>query len=530
MEKRLLLIATIALLSATAFSQTAELMFDKVIREFSVVGENLVFSTSVPDLANSDSTLFFDGERVTSIAGGGSNFTAFQGKIFFKQFIPSVGSEIFSSDGTSSGTSVTTDLNSMGAECEYILGVVSGKLFFYGWGEDTGLELWVSDGTSQGTHIVKNINPGSSDGIFDYRTHFAIMDDRLFFCADDGNSGLELWVSDGTEAGTFMVKDINEGSGWGYPQYLTVIGNRIFFTASSQAEGSELWVTDGTTDGTRLVVDATPGPESSDVNNIVTFNNKIYFTVRTYNPFGISGAQSIYDLWETDGTSTGSQVFLNGVNGMHVFNNHLFFGKAIANTQPFSKFELYKTDGTLQGTTLVKAIEGGGSFQAPSYYLEVNGKLFFLCRYDVNGANYQDNDLWVTDGTTDGTQLIIYDAEDNPVNVNLGPGLPRSFRGNLVFADNYENWLYKVEGGGVINATRELPTQSTFSISPNPTQGLLNIIAETPVQLVNIYNLTGTLVQTECNSSFSIANLNPGVYLLQIHVQEGILTSRLVKN
>src|SRR2546429_219432 len=104
--------------------------------------------------------------------------------------------------------------------------------------------------------LVKDINPGSEDSLFDLRgTNVA---GALFFSACDGTHGCELWKSDGTAAGTKLVKDIYPGDG-SYdphssgPYELTDVAGELFFTASDATHGRELWKSDGTAAGTRLV-------------------------------------------------------------------------------------------------------------------------------------------------------------------------------------------------------------------------------------------------------------------------------------
>ncbi|QLQ10216.1 MAG: hypothetical protein HZY75_07250 [Nocardioidaceae bacterium] len=121
--------------------------------------------------------------------------------------------------------------------------------------------MWTSDGTAEGTLMVKDIYPDSLEWPRDEPPKYlAAMGDRLFFAADDGVHGHELWTSDGTAEGTVMVKDIHpDGSDSSSPKGLTAVGNRLFFTADDGVHGDELWVSDGTEQGTAMVKDIRPG-------------------------------------------------------------------------------------------------------------------------------------------------------------------------------------------------------------------------------------------------------------------------------
>ena len=83
---------------------------------------------------------------------------------------------------------------------------------------------------------------------------------KALFSATDGTHGYELWVSDGTTAGTSLVQDINPGSGSSGPQDITKFGSgKALFSANDGTHGYELWVSDGTAAGTSLVQDIYPG-------------------------------------------------------------------------------------------------------------------------------------------------------------------------------------------------------------------------------------------------------------------------------
>ena len=129
--------------------------------------------------------------------------------------------------------------------------------------------MWQSDGTAAGTSLVKDINPGRRRLAPD--SSFTNFDGKLIFSANDGINGDELWISDGTAPGTTLLKDINPAQGYyyygtyypgpqsSYPGHFTAVGGTLYFAANDGTDGDELWKTDGTTAGTALVADINPG-------------------------------------------------------------------------------------------------------------------------------------------------------------------------------------------------------------------------------------------------------------------------------
>ncbi len=115
---------------------------------------------------------------------------------------------------------------------------VGGTLFFRAWDPDHGLELWKTDGTQAGTALVLDAVPGpdSSDPL-----ELKAAGGRLYFSARDPLHGRELWTSDGTAAGTHRVEDLAPGPSSSAPARLTVAGDHLFFTADDGVTGRELW-------------------------------------------------------------------------------------------------------------------------------------------------------------------------------------------------------------------------------------------------------------------------------------------------
>ncbi|MEI9809545.1 MAG: ELWxxDGT repeat protein [Bacteroidota bacterium] len=115
---------------------------------------------------------------------------------------------------------------------------------------------------SQTSVLLKEINQ-TTTGVNSSPTKGVWFGSNYYFAANDGSNGTELWKSDGTSAGTVLLKDINTGNTSSSPSNFTVVGATLFFTADNGTHGSELWKTDGTATGTVLVKDIRAGSSGS---------------------------------------------------------------------------------------------------------------------------------------------------------------------------------------------------------------------------------------------------------------------------
>ena len=362
----------------------------------------------------------------------GSTFDRFfdvGGTLFFAATDTSHGSELWKSDGTDAGTVLVKDINpGLGSSYFAPLANVNGTLFFAADDGIHGVELWKSDGTGAGTVLVKDINPGAESGPVRYGSASSI-NGTLFFSANDGVNGIELWKSDGTEAGTMLVKDVKPGFYAGpfgslyndsYPRDLTDVNGTLFFSADDGLHGPELWKSDGTEAGTVLVKDIRPGfnpnpffgfpfPYGSSLGRLTNWNGTLFFSADD----GVHGQE----LWKSDGTETGTVVVkdvgpgpASGIQfygSLPILNGNMYFS---ANDGD-NGFELWKSDGTESGTVMVKDINlrpysGPLGYNVsygsrPQQLINVNGTLFFTADDGLHGT-----ELWKSDGTEAGTMLV----------------------------------------------------------------------------------------------------------------------------
>jgi ELWxxDGT repeat protein len=265
-----------------------------------------------------------------------------------------------------------------------------GDAYFAGGAGTGDVELWKSDGTLAGTVLVKDIRPGATGS---YPQNLVNVNGTLFFTADDGAHGIELWKSDGTAAGTAMVKDILSGSGGSSPYRPANINDTLFFSVGGPGNPG-LWKSDGTAAGTVLVKDIGPADPTYTA-HFTNVNGKIFFP-------GIDSVGGI-ELWKSDGTTAGTARVADLTPGLRSsypryltnVGGKLFFGAAVNGS-----YGIWKSDGTAQGTTLVKTFSSSDpqSPSHPSSLVAAGGQVYFTLPETASSTN-----VWRSDGTAQGT-------------------------------------------------------------------------------------------------------------------------------
>jgi len=320
-----------------------------------------------------------------------------------------------------------------------------------------------SGGAQQGSGTVTvNISPGPSlvrdintipnaGGTNDSAPESLLgVGNTLYFVASDGTSGRELWRSDGTEAGTQRVADINVGSGSSEPRSLTVVGSTLYFVADNGVNGFELFRTNLTTGETSLVTDLRSGAASSNPSNLVNFNGQLFFRANDGSGFA---------LWTTDGTPAGTQRVGTGFtqpNNLTVVGTTLYFSAG-------NGTELWRSNGTTAGTSLISSL---GTDANISNLIAFGSRVYFTATDAINGS-----ELWVSDGTSAGTQRVT--------NINpTGSSDPNNLviLGNTLYffantGTNYELWQVTSTG----TASRVQVIQPSSELGPD----LLTVVGST---------------------------------------------------
>ncbi|HNP23475.1 MAG TPA: T9SS type A sorting domain-containing protein [Panacibacter sp.] len=304
------------------------------------------------------------------------------------------GYELWRTDGTKNGTFMLKDINPNTGAGSFpsSLTLAGNIIFFVADDGQHGMELWKTDGTAEGTVMVSDILPGTVGSFPNYLT---AVNNLVFFIGFDDVNGYEIWRSDGTEAGTFLTKDLSPGLNYQNPIYLTKIGNKLWFVLNSTYSAADgIYASDGTSEGTTQVF------SSLGCGQMLGIGKKVFFVNYDYN-YGS-------ELWVTDGvTSNIVKDILPGTDGslpgeLVNMNGILYFS---AGANPYyignGDRELYRSDGTYDGTYKVADIYAGPyNSSAPTYLTVVRNQVFFTATNELGFG------LWKSDGTAEGTFLV----------------------------------------------------------------------------------------------------------------------------
>ncbi|WP_221393417.1 ELWxxDGT repeat protein [Dyadobacter sp. NIV53] len=323
---------------------------------------------------------------------------------------------LWKSNGTSAGTQKVVDYPVSNA-----IGI--GKSVFFNGVSNLGSQLYKSDLTAGAQRITDLFPPGSNpDGFTDFNG-------TRYMAADNGINGRELWKTDGTTAGTVLIKDVAPGLASSNPEQLTKVNGNLFFVAN----GGEIWKTNGSNSGT-VLVKSVVSDASDHIEGLIDVNGTLYF--------GVVSSDGALRLWKSDGTTAGTIQVTS-------FSSTPSFKPAVLNGQLFfpawdgtDSYELWKTNGTAAGTSIIKNIGGEDGVNTLIRFgaTALNGFLYYAIE-SAAGLH-----LVRTDGTTPGTVIVktLYSMSDAYVG---------GFRkgGDLLYFSAYEiydsqEYLWRTDG------------------------------------------------------------------------------------
>ena len=386
---------------------------------------------------------------------------------------------------------------------------VGRRVFFKANSSDgqTGVELWVTDGSIVGTRIVKDINKGTAKSNLDQFVNF--YNEKLFFAANDGIYGEEPWASDGTENGTYMIKDTNpNGSGGVSAAGVLPYDGRIWYRGFDSVVGSELFGTD-LTEGNMTILDVNENeyngqdPTTAAPMGMIPFDGMLVFNANTGKIAGIPGNYGAEQLY-TDGETI---YFPDGWNlaqdDASTIRSHFAADPIVVagslywtNTGNINenKYELYRLDAIEQVPVKVTNLQNNST---PLHSLcNIGGKLLFVKGDDIYCYTYQKQDY---DPLVDADNLEIEYRTREEIDKEVTTAVP-------------ENWT------------------NTIMLYPNPTIDQFSFDVDGEILLIEIFDMLGQLVKKMHPTSnvVNVTSLADGIYKVVISTTQGTSVASLV--
>ena len=285
--------------------------------------------------------------------------------------------QLWKSDGTEAGTVQAMDLRNTGllvslvSNGDHLLMSHSGK-------------LWRSDGTQAGTTLVES---GRPDATLSGANQLTVTDKGVFFTSGSGGLLSQIWLTDGTTAGTRPV-----GDRFSNIVLLDYAEGQLFFAANDGVHGQELWRTDGTDDGTVMLADARTGPAGQffSETSVFVFGQKPWIMYDGLMLVQFLNASGRWELWRSDGTPAGTyELPLPGAENLYFIPSMAIVGGLayVADTR-----SIWSTDGTIGGTKLLDWQAPGGQLFVPNDLMSANGNLLFRATETSVGS-----ELWKLD-------------------------------------------------------------------------------------------------------------------------------------
>jgi len=369
-------------------------------------------------------------------------------RLYFTGNAVGSGTELWTSDGTASGTTLVEDVNAIETSSPLPLAafdLAGTPRLFLGLDDGaTGREPWASDATAAGTFLLSDISSTNPGSVVQANRNDLVISafGKYFMALSDGRINQELWVSDGTTAGTTLFADISPGLNGSFPEFLTQVGNRIYFRATDSAgNGFEVWRTDGVSAPVRISNLNAAANANSNPQGFQSFAGGLLFfaftaangwePVYSPDPEAVSPTFTQLNINPAAASSVNGGPLGNGANGSNSvrIESARVGGRVLfAATDGTGGVELWSIDESAPtAAALVADINIGAGDSSPAGFIVYNGFVYFSANDGINGT-----ELWRSDGTTVGTTLV------KDINI-AGSSAPAGFNvtnGTLFFQAN----------------------------------------------------------------------------------------------
>lgn len=400
-----------------------------------------------------------------------------------------------------------------------LLPLPGNKILYMGHSAATGFELFISDGTIAGTTLVKDINPGTASSFgstipmligFDFNN-------QVYFLADNGINGLELWKTDGTGANTQLFFESNSSGSSFAPGLAWTKNTNRFLVHVVGGTQKGIVTSDGTSVNTQFL-------HSQDLVNLFSWDANSYigkFDQPTNKMYYAIGGNSNIKIYQTLGVP-GDTIKLYDGPGHPLaygteFQNELYFLSQGATSGESQLEKLDVTGNTFETIKTFQTADGSAVFGP----MIQNDTLLFFMQMDLTDAGGQ---YYISDGTSSGTNLL-YSFDASPL--NGGPhgatGFYTNFGTDIVFSarrDSDGHELWKLGGNTTPLSVTDLPGENTFEIYPNPTKSTVTILTEETLSGISVLNPEGKVVGNIPvdlqNKQVRFDEMPNGVYTLRI--------------
>ncbi len=410
-------------------------------------------------------------------------FTEYQGEVYFVAINDNLNSDraIFKTNGTVGSTQLAVQLPNSTTISNLLNGplIFNDSIYFTGTTNGGAFEnLYKSDGTIANTILVKNnVKMYSFSG-------GATYNNKLYFTGTDptGINAAEPWVTDGTPSGTFELANLQSLASFGSdPAAFTKVNGKLVFLANTSGSNAEMFVVDSINGNSLLSL--------GEVSNIGLAYNSDWF---------------------------------------YSYNGTLLFRGCDA----INGYELWKSNGTTLGTSLITDITPGSGSSNPSSFIEYCGEVYFTANNPLTGSSQS---MYKTNGTLIGTSLI----PGTIANPSAGAGITAKgvFNNLLYFSGQYDTnvgeELYSYQSSCSTGLNNLLPNSiGQLNVFPNPVSKELNINTDFIKGdfTVQIYSSKGDLIIEKLNTNtIETSELENGIYLIKLILNNSYYKAKFIK-